>query len=54
MSEFYAVAGAGAPVKATREPAVGRLAEYVSEVRVPSQVVESISELPMYADGKLC
>jgi superfamily II DNA helicase RecQ len=30
------------------------VAEYASEVQVPSQVVEPIPELPMFADGKLC
>jgi superfamily II DNA helicase RecQ len=30
------------------------LAEYASEVQVPSEVVEPIAPLPVFADGKLC
>lgn len=30
------------------------LSEYASEVQVPSQVVQPIAQLPVFADGKLC
>jgi hypothetical protein len=30
------------------------LVEYASEVQVPSEVVELIAPLPVFADGKLC
>jgi hypothetical protein len=30
------------------------LAEYASEVQVPSQIVQSITQLPVFADGLLC